>query len=303
LPGQGTSGPGGPGGLPPVPSYLGGASSYNPPLPPGAPGVSTPPPKKGKGLAGLVIAIVAAAVVVGVILFVRSGGDDGGASGPGTFEGEITRDEPIAIFEIDVPLGSVFRASLRPDDDFDAVLAYAVSEGAADVPAIESDFTDFNSEFYSGGDIDEPEELADLVIPQWTDGGVEGDNEQLLDLAVVDGSYRFVVRGYERSRGRFELVVEVEDPPDGRFTEEDFSDEDFFSDLFSDDDFVDFATDFGSDDSFFSAEFGDSSDSTDEAESDAGPSDSSDFSDFSSDFSDFSSDFTDEFSGGFSGSS
>jgi Protein of unknown function (DUF2510) len=297
------SAPGAPGygsaSSPPVPSYLGGASAYSPPLPPGAPGVGTPPAKKGKGLAaGIVIALVAAAVVVGAIVFVGGGDDGGGAQEPGTFEGEITRDEPIAIFEVDIPLGTFYRASLRPEDDFDAVLGIAVAPEISDVPAIEDDFSDFNSEFYSGNDIDEPEALTDLLFTLSSDDQGDGGNEQAFDLAAVGGSYRFVVRGEDGSRGRFELVVEVEDPPAGRITEDDFSDPDFFSDdQFTDDDFSDFVDDFVFDDRFFSADFEGSSDSSN-SDSD---SDSGDSSSDSSDFSDFSGDSG--FSGGFSAGS
>jgi hypothetical protein len=299
----------------------GGAPTAGAPYPGGAAGWGAPQPAKRSKvpLVSVLAALVAVVVIIGVVVLVGGDDDDGGggggsAIGVDTYDGEVTGDDPIVVFDRDIPIGTVYRVSLRPEEGFDAVLGIAVSDPSIeDLSALEGDFTDFNSEFISddGDPDDAPDDLADLTFVARTDLGGSGENERTLDFAYVGGRYTFAVRGSDGDEGRFELVVEVTEAPAGRYTSDDFDDEDFFSDLFSDDDFNDFVSDFVSDDSFFSTGFGDEDDSSDDFSdfssdfsdfSDSTDdfsdfsSDFSDFSDFSDDFSDFSSDFSDDFS-------
>jgi hypothetical protein len=340
----GASGP--PTGGPPTGPPTAGVPAY---VPPGGDG-DKPKRKVPVGILAL-IGLAVAGVVAALVIFL-GGGDDGGG-GTGSFSGTISDDEPFAVRTFDLDAGEALRIKVEPDSDLDAAVTLGVDTDLAQTElfgsrgdnlddllsdfsfgydelfsdtldgdvssdlssALSDDFTDFRDQL-----VDSVPSLEDAGVPLFTlnTNEDEGDDEGILFLAPLEGTYSLIISG-RGTEGDFDATIETADP-DGDFEDFDADEEidlqkyyeaiDPQRDFLCDEDFwggdpQDVSSDaeqICDDDAFsellsgdFSADFSD--DFSDDFTSDF----SDDFSDSSSDFSDdFSDLFTDDFSDDFS---
>lgn len=164
------------------------------------------------GAAVALVVALAAVVGVGIGVVLRGGGDDGGGdetttatteaaddgSGAGEHEGELTEDEPAAVFPVELASGDALRVVV---EGLDTALALGAGEDA-----VTDAFEDLQAREYDlGVDVE-----AGLVFLGTDRSG--DDVEGLQFVAPSSGTWYVVVTG--TSEGEFDLTIEVESGED-----------------------------------------------------------------------------------------